>query len=640
MSEIFNIVIGTAGHIDHGKSALVCALTGVDPDRLKEEKERGLTIDLGFAPLILPDGRKVGIIDVPGHEKFVKNMVAGASGIDFVILVIAADDSVMPQTREHLEIMQLLGIDQGMVVLTKIDLVDEELVLLATEEISEFLAPTFLDTAPIVPMSSVTGQGLEEFRTTLFSELTKVVPRQSQGIFRMPIQRVFSKHGHGTVITGVPVSGSVSIGDSLEILPGGYKGRVKKIQAYGTATGRAQAGHSSALNLKDVDYKSIERGQVAAAPGYFFPERFFEARLTYLAGMKTPLTHMTPIRFHTGTLEAMGRVAILGRQQLQPGESGYVQIRLEEPVVAVAGDRFVLRLSSPMVTIAGGVIIGSSNKKLKRFRQTIVAELYSKEQAVDNEVARLELLVRQAGDDLVKESELFKKAQMQQESYDQALATLLTQESIAVIGNSPRRYIHAETITSLCRRCRNVIDDFFRANPYRLYLKKLHLKNQLQMESVLLDLILGRLGAAQQVSVVADAIQVTGRQINFSSEQQRLVTALEQNFIDQLYTPGAANELGEHFGKSTQEISALLEYLCECGRLIEVARGLFFHHQAIATARQLIIDNIRARGELVSSEFRDQLQTSRKYIIPLLDYFDHIGLTVRSGSSRVLRAYD
>lgn len=362
MQEIFNIVIGTAGHIDHGKSSLVEILTGVNPDRLKEEKERGLTIDLGFAPLSLPNGKKVGIIDVPGHEKFIKNMVAGASGIDFVILVIACDDSVMPQTREHLEIMQILGIKSGLIALTKIDLVDDDLALLAKEEIQEFLQGTFLENSPILPISSVTQKGFKEFKSVLFKNLQEVTPKTNHGIFRMPIQRVFSKHGHGTVITGIPVSGEVREGDTLEVLPSKAKGRVKKIQAYGTSVKKGGAGHSTALNIKDIDYKKIHRGDVIASPGFFEAVHFIEAKFQYLHTIKTPLLHMTPIRFHTGTLEEMGKVAIIGQEKLMPGETGYIQIRLENPVAVATGDRFVVRLSSPMITIGGGVIIGIGEK--------------------------------------------------------------------------------------------------------------------------------------------------------------------------------------------------------------------------------------------------------------------------------------
>ena len=351
--EIQPIVIGTAGHIDHGKSTLVRALTGIDPDRLKEEKARGLTIDLGFAPLTLPDGRLVGIIDVPGHERFIKNMVAGASGIDLVVLVVAADDGVMPQTREHLSIMGLLGVKRGMIVLTKIDIVDEEMVELAEEDVRETVAGTFLEDAPLYRVSAISGEGFEPFKDALFAAAGKVEPRAADGVFRMPIQRVFTAKGFGTIVTGIPLSGSVKVGDTLEVLPGGMKGKVRGIQAYKQKWESARAGHSTAINLSDVSHKEVKRGCVASEPGFYRAARLIGARLTMLAHLDRPLQNRAAIRLHTGTIEAVGEVILLDAVELQPGETGLVQIRLEEPVVCAPGDAFILRLASPLMSLGG-----------------------------------------------------------------------------------------------------------------------------------------------------------------------------------------------------------------------------------------------------------------------------------------------
>ncbi|MGH7150977.1 MAG: selenocysteine-specific translation elongation factor, partial [Planctomycetota bacterium] len=310
MAEIHRIVLGTAGHIDHGKSTLVEKLTGVNPDRLPEEKERGMTIDLGFAPLVLEDGRRVGIVDVPGHERFIKNMVAGATGIDAVLLVVAADDGVMPQTREHLEIMELLGLRRGMVVVTKVDLAERDLLPLVLEDVRALVAGTFLEGAPLFPVSSTTGEGWPPFREALERFLRETPPRSSEGVFRMPIQRVFSARGHGTVVTGIPVSGRIRLGDRVEILPGPLTGRLRGIQAYRESVEEARAGHSSALNLSDLDYREVRRGMTAAVPGFFKAASMVEAKFRYLPRNRRPLLDRTEVRFHAGTAETIG-VAVL-----------------------------------------------------------------------------------------------------------------------------------------------------------------------------------------------------------------------------------------------------------------------------------------------------------------------------------------
>ena len=365
LDTIFNVVIGTAGHIDHGKSTLVEKLTGIHPDRLPEEKARGLTIDLGFAPLTLKSGQRIGVIDVPGHEKLVKNMVAGATGIDLVLLVVAADDGVMPQTREHVSIMDLLGLTEGIVVLSKIDMVDSDLRELVKDDIQETLRGTFLENAPVVELSSVTGEGLDKLLDVIHARIAILKPKETSGIFRMPIQRVFSSKGFGTVVTGVPLRGTTVLGDTLEVVPLGKKGRVRGIHAYREATDMARAGHSSAINLTDVDYREVHRGMVLTQPGYFQGSTMFEASLKYLASNTRPLPHQTSIRLHLGTVEGLGKVYLLEKKTVEPGEEAYVQFRLDEPIVAAPGDRFVLRLHSPLETIGGGEILDQSRWRLK-----------------------------------------------------------------------------------------------------------------------------------------------------------------------------------------------------------------------------------------------------------------------------------
>lgn len=637
MSSIFQIVLGTAGHIDHGKSSLVRCLTGIDPDRLKEEKERGLTIDLGFAPLTIADGRKVGIIDVPGHEKFVKNMVAGATSIDFVLLVVAADDGIMPQTREHLEIMQLLHISNGMVVITKIDKVTEDLLELAEEEIKEMLRRTFLENASIARVSTLTGEGMEDFKQLLFKQIASVTPHSHEGVFRMPIQRVFSSHGYGTVLTGVPVSGSVHIGDVIKILPGEQSGRIKKIEAYGHDVEDAQAGHSAALNVRDIDYKNVTRGQVAVAPGYFSAAKFYEGKFVYSKNMNRPLGHLTPIRFHTGTSETMGNLAILGTQrQLLPGEEAYVQIRLDDPVLAVVGDRYVIRLSSPTITIGGGVIIGMGDKKLKRFRNKTLEQLEAKEKTLNHIDERIELELKSSAT-LVKEEDIVKFSQLPHEQLREIIHSLLEQHRIMEIKEHCPCYIHMEVFDRKQERIVQTVGDFFAEHPHRIYVGKSHIQQKLQLEHVLWELLLQAIVAKQLLGTRGDYLFVPGRTVTFTPSQQQTLQSIEKCFLDNIFAPPRREEIPELVAKSLNQTESLMEYLMESEVLVEIAHDIWFHRNAIAKARQLVIDIIQAQGELTPANFRDQLQTSRKYIIPLLEYFDKIGLTIRQGNSRVLK---
>ena len=428
--KIFNIVIGTAGHIDHGKSTMVQRLTGIDPDRLPEEKSRGLTIDLGFAPLTLRNGMRVGIVDVPGHERLIKNMVAGATGIDLVLLVIAADDGVMPQTREHLTIMQILGLRHGMVVINKVDAVEPDFVELVEDEVRETLKGTFLEDSAVVKVSSITGDGFEELEEHLNTLVEKVRPRQVEGVFRMPVQRVFSPRGFGTVVTGIPVSGTAALGDTLEIVPLGEKGRVRGIQAYKEQAETARAGHSAAINLSDIDYRKVHRGMVLTQPGYFTGAKMFEARLHYLPGNHRVLKHQTTIRLNVRTAELIGRVYLLERKILEPGEESYVQFRFEEPVVAAPGDRFVLRLHSPMETIGGGEIIDSSKYRLKTGKDFILDTLRSKNDALADSRDFLLHQLNKAGFNAVSEADLARQAGLRNEDALQLLESLV-EENLA-----------------------------------------------------------------------------------------------------------------------------------------------------------------------------------------------------------------
>jgi selenocysteine-specific elongation factor len=636
--EIQPIVIGTAGHIDHGKSTLVRALTGVDPDRLKEEKERGLTIDLGFAPLQLADGRTVGIVDVPGHERFIKNMVAGATGIDLVVLVVAADDGVMPQTREHLSIMSLLGVERGLIALTKVDAVDEEMAELAAEDVREAVAGTFLEDAPLFPVSGVTGQGLEELRATLFEMAAAVEPRSAGGVFRMPIQRVFSARGFGTIVTGIPVSGSVGLGDTLEILPGGQKGKVRGIQAYKQEATRARAGHSTALNLSDVAHKEVHRGCVAAAPGYYRAVRMVGARLTVLKELVRPLQNRTPIRLHTGTAEAVGEVVLLDAPELEPGATGLVQFRLEEPLVCAAGDRFILRLASPLLTLGGGSILEESRYRLKRFKGFVLDELQRQEASLDSPEDLTEVVLMRAGERLSTPRELAVAVKRAAEDVRGYLAGLAARGA-AVSRDGGNRWIHAEALERGLGRLREALEGWFGEHPLRSVIDLRDLRAAVRTEPGVLELLLEEEAARGGLSLEPGGkVRPAGARPALEPELLELRGRVEARLVAAGLQPPGSEELAEQLDCGREQLTQLLESLADEGQVAHGGKGLSLAREPLERAREEVIANCRRHGELAIPELRDALGTTRKFLIPLLEHFDAVGVTLRQGGRRVLKS--
>ncbi len=633
-SKILNVVVGTAGHIDHGKSSLVKHLTGTNPDRLKEEQERGLTIDLGFASWELPDGRKVGIVDVPGHEKFVKNMVAGATGIDLVLLVVAADDGVMPQTREHLEIMQLLGIGRGVVAVTKTDLVDPELLEIVIEDTRDFLQRTFLAEAPLLPVSVVSGEGIEALRERLVGLIEATEPRTTEGLFRMPIQRVFSAKGFGTVITGIPVSGEVSKGEELEILPQADRGRVRGIQAYKGASDTARAGHSSAINLSDIDFHTVHRGMVAASPGYFEAHSFFEARLRYLKSAKKPLLNQTAIRFHTGTAEVLGRVYLLEGNDLPPGGETLVQLRLDEAIVAAAGDPYVIRLQSPMVTVGGGTLVGVSEYRLKRNRDWIVDRVRQKVETLDAPREQAEILVREAGPLMTSEAELKKQLQLPQSDFRSLMEEL---KRDGVLIKLQAKLVHKSIVEDYGDRLLERLGAFHQDNPKKMYCEGIELRNQLRLGPVLFERILSGLAGQGALLREGGKVRQKGLEVSLSDVERELYQSLLIVYQEKGFQTPRPDQLPEILDYEMHKLQPLLDLAIEQGELIQLDERVLLARDNYERAMDIVVEQIQQKGELISAEFRDQLNTTRKYVIPLLDYFDKIGLTTREGSQRILR---
>ena len=633
--KVHNVTLGTAGHIDHGKSELIMRLTGVHPDRLKEEKERGMTIDLGYSFYETAAGLTVGIVDVPGHERFIKNMVAGATGMSLVILVVAADDGVMPQTREHLNIMTVLGLKSGLVALTKTDLVDEELVDLAAEDVKDLVAGTFLDRTPIVPVSSVTGAGFDALRTALDEAIEGVVPISPSGAFRMPIQRVFSAKGFGTVVTGVPVSGSLKVGDPVEVFPNQISGKIRGIQAYDEALQESRAGHRSALNLSDVDYRTLKRGHVVAAPGKFRTTTLIEAEFYFLENAGFQIKNMTSVRVHTGTAEVMAKIVPLEKPRLDPGDSSLIQLRLDEPVLAVPGDPFILRLHSPLITIGGGRIVGLSSMKLKRFKDHVVNRVAAKRDCLDDLQAQIVIEAENRKEIFFTVNELALSINVDLDEVKGALGGLL--EGGKIIEVRKGRMIHKAVFERLTGRIAEILDEQHRSDPLEPYVDQKLILQTMRLEP---QNLAGLLKIMESRGIVETAKGGRARRHGFvptpSEEQKKLIERIEKDLTDWGATPPPAAEIISRGDAPPAEVEAVVNFLVGSGRTIRVG-AYVFHSTVIDAIGAAIVEDARDQGEVRIPVLRDRFKTSRKWIIPLMEYFDGIGLTYREGDRRFLK---
>ena len=635
--EIRPIVVGTAGHIDHGKSSLVRALTGTDPDRLKEEKERGLTIDLGFARFELPDGRTVGIIDVPGHERFIRNMVAGATGTDLVMLVVAADDGVMPQTREHLDIMTLLGLERGLIALNKTDLVDEDMAELAAEDVRDAVRGTFLEDAPVVRVSATTGAGLDELKQRLAELADTTQPRSAEGIFRLPVQRVFSKPGFGTVVTGIPPSGTVAVGDVLEVLPAGVRGKVRGIHAYSEATDTGRAGHSTALNLTDVDRSQVKRGDVVATPGFFSPVRMVGVRMRVLPSLAKPVTNRMAVRLHTGTVDALGEAVLLDQEELAPGAEGLLQVRLSEPIVCAPGDPFILRLASPAITLGGGVILEESRHRLKRFKGFVIEELAHQESSLNSPAALLESTLSRMGVELTPVDVLAKAIKRTRADTEALLAELAGEGRVTNLGG-PGRWIHVDRLEEALTKVRAALDAWFASNGLRAVMDVLELRRATGFEAPLLAALLDR--EAERGGLVVEPggkVRPVGREVALDEETRALRDSLLAALERSAFQAPTAAELGAELELAEARVSEVLALAVDEGAVRDIGKGRFLSEPRERQAEQAIRDNCERNDQLEIPELRDALQTTRKFLIPLLEYFDAKGVTLRQGPTRVLK---
>jgi selenocysteine-specific elongation factor len=633
-TDIYNVILGTAGHIDHGKSTLVKRLTGIDPDRLPEEKEREMTIDLGFAPFVLKNGQRVGIIDVPGHERFIKNMVAGATSIDIVLLIVAADESINIQTREHVTIMSLLGLKRGVVVLTKADKADADMRALVADEVKGLVQGTFLEKAPVVAVSALTGEGMDALVDLLNRMVAETPPHDVSGVFRMPIQRIFSAKGFGTVITGVPMSGKARLGDTLELIPLGKTGRVRSLQAYKADVTEIRAGHSSAVNISDVAHEEVRRGMVAATPGYFKASRYVEARFRYVPDKPRVLKNLSPIKLHAGTAECDGHVVLLDKKELSPGEEGYVQFRLDEPIVVAAGDPYIARLQTPMYTIGGGKILDASDQKLKRLKDEITLKLVEKEQTLTSEQSSMEFALKDAGRKTLNLQDLSLAAKMPLKACEEALKTLEPK----LVRFEPNRFMHQAAFEATMDHLAVLVENFHIKNPLRAGIDLLVLRNESKLEVPVFERALKTLAERGTLVAEADKVWRSTFKVKLSREDAECASEVERVVRDTRFNTPRVDELYARFPKYTKDrIDRVLGLLVDNGSVARLKDDVLLHRDSVKEAAEIITRAIRERGPIEAAQFRDLVGTSRKYVIPLLEHLDDLGVTQRVENKRVLR---
>lgn len=684
------LVFGTAGHIDHGKSSLVKALTGIDPDRLKEEKARGITIELGFAPLTLPGGERVAFVDVPGHERFIRTMVAGVTGIDAVLLVIAADEGVMPQTREHLDILRLLGVKRGLVVLTKIDQVDEELLALAQDDVEGFLKGSVLEGAPILPVSSVIGAGLPALLEALTSLAHHIPERSLDGPFRLPIDRVFSLRGFGTVVTGTACAGQVSPGDMLELVPGQLRVKVRGLQRHGEETERVFAGQRVALNLQGVEKERVERGMQLVSPGMMVTSALLDVSYLQLSSHDKPLHHRERVRFLSGTSEVVGVVHVLGIAsdplpgvqgvpeglvgleeaawralsaapepadgpgqgatslqvlasgaervgEVEPGQKAYLQLHLDEPVPARAGDRFVLRLESPLLTLGGGVVLDPESQKHRRHGRQDAAFWLSRLENGDD-VEKLGIWLQLAGPDGIAVERLVRRGGLGLERTRRGLQARVTAGRAVWLDDEQRELVDADVF----RRCQTLLLDrcaaLHGASRLKPGLNRGELRGGLPYfgEKVFLR-ALEVLVRQEKLQLQGSLYRLPGFSPQLSATQEPHAARLRSLLSEAGTAPPLLNELKELTRLDEGPLLELLGFLTHTGEVVRVKEGHWMWAEALRGLQAQVVQHLMAVGELTPSSFKDLTGLTRKWAIPLLEYFDQTQVTLRVGEVRRLR---
>jgi selenocysteine-specific elongation factor len=613
-------VLGTAGHIDHGKSLLVKALTGIDPDRLREEKERGMTIELGFAWLRLPSGREVSIVDVPGHERFVRHMLAGVGGIDLAMLIVAANEGVMPQTREHLAILDLIGVRRGIVVITKKDLVDEEMLSLVRMEVEEVIASTSIAGSPVVAVSALTGEGLPGLVAAIDKLLDATEPRPDLGRPRLPVDRAFTIVGSGTVVTGTLLDGSLSVGQEVEIVPSGLKSRLRGLQTHKSKIETASPGSRVAANLVGVTTAQLQRGDIVTRPDWLRPASLLTVKLKLISYLKRPLRHGAEVSFHSLAAETMAKVRLLEADELRPGDSTWAQLSLESPLAVIDGDRYIIR--SPVETLGGGAVIDAHAKRLRRFHPDVIENLRVREGGTAEEVIMALLETKQP----LEFSALLAGSGLPVEKAGPPIESLITQGKIIASGQGDRRVLlTASGWRRLVEKTVSALADYHKKFPARPGMPKVELSTRLKLGSVIaaaLD------GITRQGLIVEEggSLRLPSHRVQLTAAQQSKMDAFLKSLAASPYAPP---------GDALPEPD-LLNMLIGQGRVVKVSDNVVFPASAYTEMVNKISARIKEKGKITLGEVRDMFGTSRKYAQALLEHLDREKITRRTGDDRVL----
>lgn len=629
------IILGTAGHIDHGKTSLIRAMTGIETDRLKEEKERGITIELGFAHFDLPSGQSLGIVDVPGHEKFVKNMVAGASGIDLVALVIAADEGVMPQTREHMEICQLLDVQHGLVVITKTDMVDEEWLEMVQEDIALFLEGTFLEDAPVVPVSSTTGTGIDELVSVLDGLVQEIPEREQGNFFRLPVDRVFVMKGFGTVITGTTVSGSVRVGDDVSVYPQELHSRVRGLQVHNRDVEEARRGRRTAINVQGLEKALIQRGDVVALRDSLRNTYMIDVLLELLPAAQRKMKNRSKARFHTGTAEVIATVILLDRDELNPGESCFAQIRLDRPLAVLMGDRFVLRSYSPVRAIGGGKVINALPLKKKRYSKRVLEEMETLNSGDLSRVTEQFLyLGRFQG---VEHVSLPLLTNSRESALKDILQSLLSRRTIIQYDRERKVYIHRDFYDDARSEIIRTLEAYHKRHPLKDGLSKEEVRSRTAgaRNAKLFNYLVGQLEQEGLMVRDKEILRLSEHKVTLGQDQEKVREEIETAYRKGGLQPPYFKELKGNYPESTA--LDVLNLMTKEGVLVKVKEDLYFHRQVVDDLQKRLVDFLRKNGEITTPQFKEMSGVSRKYAIPLIEHFDLNQLTVRVGDNRVLR---
>lgn len=627
------IVIGTAGHIDHGKTSLIKALTGIDCDRLKEEKERGITTELGFAHYRFSDDLLVGIVDVPGHEKFVRHMVAGSWGIDIVLLVVAADEGVMPQTREHIDICTMLGLKKAIVAITKKDLVDDEMLELVKEDIGDFLKGTVFADSPHIPVSSVTGENIEALKTAIRDVAMSTQERSRSGIFRLPVDRVFTIKGLGTIITGTCISGYVEVGEEIEIYPFNRRARIRNIQAYHEDTKEAAAGQRVALNLQGVDRQEIERGAIIGRPGTLLPTARIDASFRYLKLPFKGIKSDTILRFHVATMLEEARIVLLDRDIIEPGDEAYAQFVFRKPVVALPGDRFILRGSYQVQTIGGGTILDIAPTRHKRMSSNL-----SDSYRVLNRGSILDKAlyhIRKGGHGGMDKVMLSVLLGVDQRTLIDTMEELKKALKIKEIG---RFIVDMERFEGYKGLLKGYVIDFHEKNPLKIGISREELRTRLpRVEPVIFQTALEESIEGGWIRVEQDKVIGATK-----TESVQALDSMEEEILMSLkrygLTPPNLKEFAQELGKTEKQTRDILERLVHKKKVVKVKGDIYLEGEVVSRLKDTVVDYMKEKGEMAPGDFRALFNISRKYTIPILEYLDDIKLTIRVGDKRVLRS--